>query len=82
MTQKHISTDAAGPPITAEELLDALEVSNAILEMILKDMRGEKIDVSYPQLTRMFDAQIPANAALIARARAKQALIREEVHTQ
>ena len=33
------------------ELLHALEVTNAILKMIQKDMRVERIDVSYPQLS-------------------------------
>lgn len=52
-----------------KELLEALEVTNSILEMIDKDMRGESIDVTYPQLSKMFEAQLPKNAALIARIR-------------
>ncbi len=72
MTNPDLKALAGGPDLTGleNELLHALEVTNAILEMIQKDMRGESIDVSYPQLSRMFDAQISKNAALIAKARA------------
>ncbi len=72
MTDPDLNASAGEPALTGleRELLHELEVTNAILEMIQKDMRGERIDVTYPQLTRMFDAQIPRNAALIAKARA------------
>ena len=72
MTNPDLNTLAGEPALTdlESELLHALEVTNAILEMIRKDLRGERIDVSYPQLSRTFDAQIPKNAAPIAKARA------------
>lgn len=72
MTDPDLNASAGEPALTGleSELLNALEVTNAVLEMIQKDLRGERIDVSYPQLTRMFDSQIPKNAALIAKARA------------
>ncbi len=70
MTDPDLRALAGEPALTGleRELLHALEVTNAILEMIQKDLRGERIVVSYPQLSRMFDAQIPKNAALIAEA--------------
>ena len=72
MTDPDSNASAGEPALTGleRELLHELEVTNSILEMIQRDMRGERIDVTYPQLTRMFDAQIPRNAALIAKARA------------
>ncbi len=72
MTDPDLKALAGEPALTGleNELLHALEVTNAVLEMIQKDMRSESIDVSYPQLSRTFDAQIPKNAALIAKARA------------
>ncbi len=72
MTDPDLNASAGEPALTGleRELLHELDVTNAILEMIQKDMRGERIDVTYPQLSRMFDAQIPRNAALIAKARA------------
>ncbi len=72
MTDPDLNASAGKPALTGleRELLHELEVTNAILELIQKDLRGERIDVTYPQLTRMFDAQIPRNAALIAKIRA------------
>ena len=72
MKDPELTASAGKPALTGLErgLLHELKVTNAILELIRKDLRGERIDVTYPQLTRMFDAQIPRNAALIAKARA------------
>lgn len=72
MTAPDLKALAGEPALTGleNELLHAPEVTNAILEMIQKDMSGESIDVSYPQLSRMFDAQIPKNTAPIAKVRA------------
>ncbi len=53
MTGPDLKALAGEPALTGlgSELLHALEVTNAILKMIQKDMRGERIDVSYPQLS-------------------------------
>ncbi len=70
MTDPELTASAGSPALTGleRELLHELEVTNAILETIQKDLPSEHIDVSYPQLSRMFNAQIPKNAALIAKA--------------
>ncbi len=65
MTDPDLNASAGEPALTGleRELLHAPEVTNAILEMIHMDLRRERIDVSYPQLTRMFEAQLPKNAS-------------------
>ena len=84
MTDPDLRVLADEPALTGleHELLHALEVTNAILEMIQENLRRKRIDVSYPQLSRMFDAQIPKNAAPIVKARAqKYKTIREYMYT-